>query len=136
MDRNNNDSLKLAYNCKIENECRLGHKCNLDSIVYQVNISAKENDNSDKAYIGIDRGLKWIFRYYNHLQSFRNPTLRNQTALSWYYWDLRELGLIPVINWKIIKISFSTNSLNGKCNLCLEKKTFILKYFNKNLFFF
>ena len=56
--------------------------------------------------------LNWKFRYYNHLKSFRNPTFRNQTALSEYYWDLIEQGLTPVINWKIIKRSSSSNSLH------------------------
>ena len=46
-------------------------------------------------------GLNWKFRYYNHLQSFRNLKLKNQTALSGYYWDLIEIGLTPIINWKI-----------------------------------
>ena len=77
--------------------------------------------------------INWKFRYYNHLQSFRNLTLKNPTSLSWYYWDLIELGLIPVINWKIIKRSSSTNNLHGKCNLCLEEKICILKYLYRNL---
>ena len=68
LDLNNNDNLKHSCNCKIKNECPLGNKCNLGNIVYQANVSAKENDNND--------------RYYNPLQSFRNPTLRNRTAVS------------------------------------------------------
>ena len=99
----------------MQNECPVEKKCNLDNIVYKANISAKENDNIDKANIGIT-SLTWKFRYYNHLQSFRNPTLRNQTAQSKYYWDLIEQGRTPVINWKIIKRFSSTNSLHVKCN--------------------
>ena len=72
-----NDSLKHACNCKIKNECPLGNKCNLDNIIYQANISAKKNDNDDKAYIGMT-SLKWKFKYYHHLQSFRNPSLKIQ----------------------------------------------------------
>ena len=34
----------------------------------------------------------WKFSYYKDLQSFKNPTLKNQTALSKYNWDLKELG--------------------------------------------
>ena len=107
-----------------KNECPLRNKCNLDNIIYQANISANNNDNKDKAYIGMT-SLK--FRYYNHLQSFRNPTLKNQTVLFMYYWDLKELGLSPIMNWKIIKRSSLTNSLHGKCNLCLEEEICILK---------
>ena len=131
MDWNNNDNSKYSCNCKIQNECPLGNKYNLDNIVYQ-GISAKENDNNDKSHIGMT-SLNWKFRYNNYHQSFRNPTLKNQTALSRYYWDLIELRLTPIINWKIIKRSSSTNSLHGKCNLCLEEKICIEKYLKGNL---
>ena len=77
--------------------------------------------------------LNWKFRYYNHLQSFRNPTLKNQTALSRYDWDQIELGLTSIINWKVIKRSSSTNSLHVKRNLCLEEKICIVKYSKGNL---
>ena len=108
---NDNDNLRHSCNCKIKNECPLGNKYNLDNIVYQAIISNKENDNNKKAYIGMT-SLNWKFRYYNHLQSFRNPTLKNQTALSRYDWDQIELGLTSIINWKVIKISSSINSLH------------------------
>ena len=42
-----------------------------------------------------------------------------------------ERALTPIMSWK--KISFSTNSLHSKCNLCLEEKICILKYLNGHL---
>ena len=71
----NNDKLKHSCNCKTKNECSLGNKCNLENIIYQANISTKENVNNGNASIGMT-SLKWKFKYYNHLQSFRNPTLK------------------------------------------------------------
>ena len=128
MDWNDNDNLRHSCNCKIKNECPLGNKYNLDNIVYEAIISNKENyNNNKKAYIGMT-SLNWKFRYCNYLQSFRNPTLKNQTALSRYDWDQIELGLTPIINWKVIKRSSSTNSLHVKSNLCLEEKICIVKY--------
>ena len=62
LDWNNNDNLGHLCNCKIKNECLLGNKCNLDNIVYQANISAKENDINDIACIDIT-SLNWKFRY-------------------------------------------------------------------------
>ena len=62
LDWNNNDNLKQSCNCKIKNDCPLGNKCNLDNIIYQTNISTKENDNNDKAYIGMT-SLNWKYRY-------------------------------------------------------------------------
>ena len=44
LDWNNNENLKHSCNCKIKNECPQGNKCNLDDIIYQTNISTKEND--------------------------------------------------------------------------------------------
>ena len=49
-----------------------------------------------------------------------------------YYMDLIELGVTPIINWKIIKRSSSINSLRGKCNLFFEEKTCILRYLKGN----
>ena len=77
--------------------------------------------------------LNWKFRYYNHQQSFRNPTLIKQTALSRYYLDLIDQEVTSIMNWKIIKRSSLTNSLHGKCNLYLEEKICMLKYFKGNL---
>ena len=77
--------------------------------------------------------LNWKFTYHNPLQSFTNPTLGNQTTLSRNYCDLIERRLRPIMNWKIIKQSSSTNSLQGKRILCLEEKICILKYLNRNL---
>ena len=63
------------------------NKCNLDDIVHQANILAKENHNIDKTYIGMTN-LNWKFRYYSHLQTFKNPMLSKKTDLSKYYCDL------------------------------------------------
>ena len=104
------NSYNNSCNCKIKTKYPLeNNNNNIDNIVYQANISTKENDTNDKAYIGMTC-LNWKFRYYNHLQSFRKPTLKNQTVLFRYYWGLIELGLTTIINWKIIKRSSMTKS--------------------------
>ena len=53
-------------------------------MIYQANILTKATNTHEKAYIGIT-SLNGKFRYYNYPQSFKNPTLNNQTALSKYY---------------------------------------------------
>ena len=49
----NKDNLKHACNCKKQNEFPLENKYNLDNIVYQANIPAREIDTIDKACIGM-----------------------------------------------------------------------------------
>ena len=70
VNKNMHVIVKYKMNAPLEN------KCNLDNTEYQSNISTKENHNIDKTYIVIT-SLNWKLRYYNHLQSFRNPTFRN-----------------------------------------------------------
>ena len=72
--------------------------------------------------------LNWKSKYYHHLESFKNTTFKNQTALSKYYWYPLEQELTSIINLKIITRSSSINSLHGKCNSSLEEKICILKY--------
>ena len=64
LDWNNKENLKQSCNCKINKECFLGNKFNLNNITYQANVSTKENDTNEKTYIGM-RSLNWKFRYYN-----------------------------------------------------------------------
>ena len=47
-------------------------------------------------------------------------------ALSKQFWCLKNKGLTPEIKWSILKKSNTPNSFNGRCNLCLEEKIYIL----------
>ena len=49
--------------------------------IYQANISTKGDNTNNKACISIT-SLNWKLRYHNQFQSFKNPTLKNQTAVS------------------------------------------------------
>ena len=65
--------------------------------------------------------------------SFSNPKLRYQTALSKYFWCLKDQGLSPQIKWKILRHSSAANSFNGRCNLCLDEKISIINFKNRKL---
>ena len=69
-------------------------ECNIENIVYQVNISRKEDKLNSKAYIGIS-SLNWKLRHYK-------PLLKNQIPLSKYSWK-KDQVLTPIINLKILK---------------------------------
>ena len=81
LNRNNNDNLIHVCNCKKQNECPLGIKCNYDN---KANISTKENDTNDKVYIGMT-SLNWKFRYNNHLKK------SNIKKIKLLYLDITEI---------------------------------------------
>ena len=118
---------RVNCNCRIKDECPVNGFCNSEKVVYKATISTLENKTEVKAYIGISAG-KWKQRFYNHKHSFSNYKIRNQTALSSHYWDLKDRGLTPIIKWEFIKTSSTPNGFKGRCNLCLDEKICILKY--------
>ena len=50
------------------------------------------------------------------------------TALSGYFWILKDQGLIPQIKWKIVRQSSTANSFNDRCNLCINEKISIINF--------
>ena len=72
-------------------------------------------------------------RWYSHRHPFSNPKLRYQTALSKYFWGLKDQGLSPQIKWKILRHSSAASSFNGRCNLCLDEKISIINFKNRKL---
>ena len=114
------ETCKSHSNCRVKEECPMDGNCNLENVIYWYNIFPKECHFKEKIYIDIS-SLKLKFRWYNHKLSFTNPLLKNQMVLSKCYWNLKDQGLTPQINWKIIKKFSLTNSLNGWCNFCLEE---------------
>ena len=65
-------------------------------------------------------------RYYNHIQSFKNPSKRNQTELSKLIWNLKDTGHSPVIKWSIACRATAHTCGMKQCHLCLSEKLTIL----------
>ena len=119
--------------CKSKEECPLGGRCNSRNVVYLACITPMEHKkDGERVYIGIS-AVNWKQRWYNHWHSFSNPRLRNQTALSKYFWGLKDQGLFLQIKWKIIRHSSTANSFNGRCDLCLDEKISIINFKNRKL---
>ena len=104
----------------------MGGKSNSKNVIYQADIFPKEVNFKDKVYIGIS-ALNCKHKWYNHWQLFSNLLLNNETVLS-IIGRLNDRGLTAQIKWKLIKKNSEANSLNGRCNICLEEKISILKY--------
>ena len=70
-------------------------------------------------------------RYTNHQTSFRHPSKRNETELSTYIWDLKDLKKSFRVKWRILRSWQPYSNVSKKCNLCLQEKYFII--FRKDL---
>ena len=122
-----------SCNSRNKEKCPLGGRCTTMNVVYQACISPMEQQKDrERVYIGISAG-NWKQRWYSHRHSFSNPKHRYQTALSKYFWGLKDQGLSPQIKWKIIRHSSAANSFNGRCNLCLDEKISIINFKNRKL---
>ena len=65
--------------------------CNSEKVIYQATIFLIENRKEESVYIE-NSAENWKQRFYNHKHTFSNSLLRNQTALSRWFWRLRERG--------------------------------------------
>ena len=121
-----------SCNSRSKGECPLGGRYNSKNVVYQACISPMEHNNDgDKVYVGISAG-NWKQRLYNH-RHFSNPRLRNETAISKYFWSLKAQGLTPQVKWKMVRQSSAANSFNGKRNLCINEKISIINFKDRRL---
>ena len=93
----------------------------------QATIFPKENIKDEKTYIGIS-SVRWKLRYNNHIHLFSHKCLRNQTDLSKHFWKLKNMGLTPKIQWRVLKRSTTPSCFDGRCNLCQEEKIQIMLY--------
>ena len=122
-----------SCNCRNKEECSSGGRCTTRNVVYQACISPMEQQrDGERVYIGISAG-SWKQRWYSHRHSFSNPKHRYQTALSKYFWGLKDQGLSPQVKWKILRHPSAANSFNGRCNLCLDEKISIINFKNRKL---
>ena len=101
--------------------------CNLEHVVYQGIIYPKENVKNTKTYIGIS-SMKWELSFNNPNHSFSQEHLKNQTALSNHFWNLKNKGLTPGTQWSILKKSNTPKCFDSRCNLGLEEKIQIMLY--------
>ena len=120
-----NTSRENECNCKTKNKCPMNGLYNLENVVYQGIIFPKEK--VQKTYIGIS-STKWKLRFNNHNYSISHEHLKNQTALSKYFWKLKNKDLTLDIQWSILKRSNTPNCFDSRCNLCQDEKIQIMLY--------
>ena len=119
-------------NCISKPKCPLNNNCLIENTVYQATISSNENTQSKKVYIGIAE-TTFKKRYANHLKSFNTKKYENDTELSKEVWKIKQKNQTPIITWKVLKQCPPFNTINNKCQLCLNEKLSIIEYREKNL---
>ena len=93
----------------------------MQNVVYKCTVSATPNF-SKRVYLGVAEG-DWKQRFYNHKKSIKNKSYRNDTTLSSYLWDLREIhNLFPTLTWSIVKSMLGYSNISKICLLCLAEK--------------
>ena len=102
-------------------ECPLGNKCLASEIIYQATI---ETENQEKqTYIG-QTSTDFKHRLATHTFSFNNEEI-NQTSLSQYIWQLKNMGKNPKISWKIVDRGRKFSPVTEVCNLCITEAYYI-----------
>ena len=66
-------------------------------------------------------------RFYNHNQSFKFRLKCNATELSKAFWQFKDTGQNPCIEWSIATRTTPYHPEAKKCNLCLSEKLAILR---------
>ena len=110
-------------NCRDKSKCPLDGKCTAESVIYEATVTTA---SSIKKYIGLTANT-FKSRFYQHQNTFRDPTKKRSTALSSYVWDLEAQKTPYTITWKIKKRAQSYSPRTHSCNLCLWEKVLISK---------
>ena len=124
---NNQEKPEDSCNCQIKDECPLPGKCTTAQVIYQATVTTQ---NTKETYIGLTcRTFKE--RFYSHNSDFTHEDQKTSTTLSTHIWNLKESGLTPQINWKIIGHATPYSPVTKVCQLCTAEKYNII--FNPHL---
>ena len=123
-----NTTQKLDCNCNQKQNCPLDGKCREKNVIYKCVASVP--NKPDKVYIGLTEG-EFKKRHSVHKTSFNHKKHAKSTALSTYFWDIREKEKIdPILTWSILKSVPGYSNITKRCQLCLQEKLEILCYKN------
>ena len=82
-------------------------------------------------YIGLTEN-EFKDRFGGHNTSFYYEKYRHNTAIFDYVWSLKDEGIVPNLQWSIMKQVKSYSNTSKSYPLCTQEKFEILQYRNKN----
>ena len=109
-------------NCRVKTSCPMKGQCCESSIIYKAILTT---DGIAKNYYGCSE-TEFKTRFYNHNQSFRYWQRSNAPELSKAFWQAKDTGKNPFIEWSIVACTTPYHPGARWCNLCLAEKLFIL----------
>lgn len=121
-------SENLDCNCRQKQNCPLNGKCRQKNVIYKCVASVP--NKPDKVYIGLTEG-EWKKRHSGHKTSFKHKKHAKSTALSIYFWNIKEKEKVdPILTWSILKSVPAYSNITKRCPLCLQEKLEIISYKN------
>ena len=110
-------------NCRNKTSSPLKGNCHQSSIIYKATL--KSGDVA-KHYYGCSE-TEFKTRFYNHNQSFKFRRKCNATKLLKAFWQLKDTGQNPCIEWSIATRTTPYHPGAKECNLWLSEKLAILR---------
>ena len=110
-------------NSRAKTSCPMKGQCCESSIIYKATLTL---DGIGKYYYGCSE-TEFKTCYYNHNQSFKYWKKCNVTELSKAFWQAKDTGKNPIIEWSIAACTTPYYLQARWCNLCLAEKLFILQ---------
>ena len=116
-------------NCQRKTECPLRGECLQEAVIYQATVTTP---TEVKTYIGsTEKSFKK--RFYSHKSDMTHEKNRANTSLATYFWEQKDRGITPTIEWKVIRKCRKYMCGGKRCDVCLSEKLAILKNSDPNL---
>ena len=110
-------------NCRAKTSFPMKGQCRESSIIYKATLTT---DGIAKNYYGCSE-TEFKARFYNHTQSFKFRQKSNATELPKAFWQAKDTGKNPSIEWSIATRTTPYHPGARWCNLCLAEKLSILR---------
>ena len=116
-------------NCRTKESCPLQSQCPAPKIIYRTDVQNDINSET-KFYFGFT-GTPFKERSGNHIRDFKHKMYPKSTELSKYKWDLKGIGINPIVKWSLVEKTSSNTKINY-CKLCLLGKLYIIDFIDDN----
>ena len=108
--------------------CPVQGKCKQECTIYQATVTHSSPETGKKqtnTYIGL-AATTFYQRHQNHKTSFKDKNHSTKSELSKHIWNLKELGLVCDVTWKIIDKGKKFSPTSKSCKLCTLERYYLI----------